>query len=361
MATLTNAIRFTANAALASPSVTDLLLDVFGGEVLTRYAEYLGISAMVRKKTITSGNTAVFPRLGGIGARRHAANTQLLGLDAESTELTIGLDDRPLVSDFVIDDIDEMFAHFDVRSAWAFEQGQALAESQDQFALRLIINASRETETTLYGGTNSNFPGGGIDGAGTALDISLQAAGARPTDDQIGTFLDGLDQIQERWDQVRVPFNERNVIVEVPHWHGIRQFGSPRSAADLDAGRHPLFMANDGRFGPAANQQQFAIQSPDFQQSIQYNGMDIWRSNICTNVYGVDLSNDEQPARYNGDFTTTRAVAWQSDAVAVVEKMAIKTETDRQVSFQNWLFVSSMLTGGGSLRAEASIEITDSD
>jgi hypothetical protein len=62
---MTNAIRFSSNAALASPSVGDLYLPVFGGQVLTRYSEYLGITAMVRKQQITSGNTAHFPRLGG--------------------------------------------------------------------------------------------------------------------------------------------------------------------------------------------------------------------------------------------------------------------------------------------------------
>ena len=355
---VSNPIRFTSNAALAAPAVGDLYLDVFGGQVLTRYAEYLGITAMVRKTQIMSGNTAVFPRLGGIGAERHAVGTKLLGLDAEATELSMTLDDRPLISSFRIDDVDAMLSHFETRSHWANETGQALAEAQDQYSLRLLINGSRETPTTLYGGSASNFPGGGLDGAGTALDISLWAAGARPTDDQVGTFLDGLDQIVERWDQVRVPFMDRSVITEVPAWHGIRQFGSPRSAADL-ANRHgPLFMANDGTFGAQVNPGQFQSQSPDFQQSLQFNGMNIWRTNIP--VFGVDLSADDE-AKYQGDFSTTRAMAWQADGIAVVQKMAISSEMDRDISRQDSLFLSKMLSGGGTLRAEANIEITDSD
>lgn len=362
--TMTNALRFTQNAALASPSVGDLYLPVFGGQVLTRYSEYLGITAMVRKQQIQSGNTATFPRLGGIGAERHAANTQLLGLSAESTELSIGLDDRPLVSHFVIDDVDEMLSHFETRSHWARETGQALAEAQDQYTLRLLINASRETPTTLYGGANSAFPGGGIDGTGADLDLAFSAAVAssatgRPDNDDIGLLLDAIDQIQERWDDVRVPFGERNMIVAVPMWHGIRQFGSPRSATDLNNGMTPLFMANDGTYGASANQQQFPSQSPDFAQSIDYNGVKIWRSNIAGNqVFGQNLTDDDE-ARYQGDFSTVRAVCWQSDAAAVVEKMAITTETDRQVDYQNWLFVSKMLTGGGTLRPECAVVISD--
>ncbi len=361
--TLTNAIRFTANAALASPDIRDLRIDVFGGEVLTRYAEYLGVTAMVRKQQITSGDTAVFPRLGGIGARRHAANTQLLGLDAESTEVSIGLDQRALVSDFVIDDIDEMLAHFESRSHWSRETGQALAEAQDNFTTRLLLNGSRETPTSIYGGASSNFPGGGIDGQGASIVRAFTVLDAdplaTPDDGDIGFLLTAFDEIQVRWDQVRVPFSDRNIIVAVPTWHAMRQFGSPRTAADLNNGRTPLFIASDGTYGAGANMQQFMSQSPDFQQSMVYNGMQIWRSNIAGgNVFGADLTGDDEE-RYNGDFTLSRAIAFQADGVAVVEKMAISTETDRQVAFQNWLFVSKMLTGGGTLRPEACIEITD--
>ncbi len=357
----TNAIRFTANAALAAPDIRDLRIDTFGGEVLTRYAEYLGVTSMVRKKQITSGDTAVFPRLGGIGARRHAVNTQLLGLDAQSTQISIGLDQRPLVSDFVVDDADAMLAHFDARADWSRETGQALAETQDNFTIRLLINASRETETSMYGGTNSEFPAGGILGDGSALDIDYLPGAplGRPDDDEIGLMLDAYDQAQERWDTVRVPFSDRNGLVSVQSWHGMRQFGSPRSAADLNAGRTPLFIASDGTYGAGANMQQFMSQSPDFQQSITYNGMQIWRSNIAGgSVFGNNLTGDDE-ARYNGDFTNTRCVLFQADGVAVVEKMAIKTETDRQVDFRNWLFVSEMLTGGGTLRPECVIEISD--
>jgi hypothetical protein len=347
--TLTNAIRFTSNAALASPAVGDLYLPVFGGQVLTRYSEYLGITSMVRKQQIASGDTATFPRLGGIGAERHAANTQLLGLSAESTELSIGLDPRPLVSHFVIDDVDEMLSHFETRSHWARETGQALAEAQDQYTLRLLINASRETPTTMYGGANSAFPGGGIAGDGTDLDLAFSAAVAASATGRPST----------RWDDVRVPFTDRNLLTAVPMWHGIRQFGSPRSATDLNNGMTPLFMASDGTYGASANQQQFPSQSPDFQQSIDYNGVKIWRSNIAGNqVFGQDLSADDE-ARYQGDFSTVRAVAFQADGVAVVEKMAITTETDRQVDYQNWLFVSKMLTGGGTLRPECVVSIND--
>lgn len=360
MGVITNPVRFTANSALTSPSVGDLYLPVYGGEILARYSEYTGITRMVRKRSITTGDTATFPRTGGIGVERHAAGTQLLGLDVENTELSIQLDERPLITHVALDDIDEMLSHFEVRSEYARQRGEALAEAQDQLTLRLLINASKATPSSLYGGSNSSFPGGGIDGAGNAETGNFAAVGATPTTDQVGALLTAMDNIQIRWDEVRVPFNARNALFEVRNWHGIRQFGSPRSDADLGDGRSPLFMNTEGRFGPGANQTQFPTQAPDFQQAIAYNGFMIWRSNIVRSVYGEDLSGDTEPAKYNGDFSATRGIAWQEEACAVLEKLAITQEVERRVSFQDWLMLSKMLTGGGTLRAECAVEIAES-
>jgi hypothetical protein len=360
MGAVSNPIRLGANSALASPAFDDLFLPLYSGEVLTRFNEYLGVTSRVAKKNIVSGNTAKFPRIGGMGAERHAIGTKLLGLDAERTSLQIQTDERPLISHFRVDDIDEMMSQFEQRSEYAAQSAQALAEAQDQYTYRLLINASRATPTSLYGGSASAFPGGGFDGAGAAKSATLHALGTDATDDQIGNFLTALDDIIIRWDEIRVPFDGRNVDIDARFWHNIRQFGSPRSATDLNNGRHPLFMTNDGTYGPPGGQQQFAAGSvPDFNTGLMYNGMTIRRSNILgAQVMGQDLSNDDE-AKYQGDFTATRAIAYQSLAVGVVVKMGVMTESERDVSRQDFLFLTKMLSGGGTVRPECAIEIVD--
>ena len=358
MSYVSNPIRFGSNSALAAPAYDDLYLPVYGGEVLTRYNEYLGATQGVKRKNIMTGNTARFPRLGGIGAERHAIGTKLLGLDSQQTEVTITLDERPLVSHFRLDDIDEAMSHFQNRAEIAMQAGQALAEAQDRYTLRLLIKASRATAASTYGGTASTFPGGGIDGAGTAKAVDMQnSAGASPTDDQIGNFLGALDDSIVRFDQLRVPFGMRQCYVDVAFWHGLRQFGSPRSAADLNNGRRPLFMDREGFYGPPAGAEQFGAGAvPPFASALPYNGIMINRTNLLPN--GQDLSTDDE-AKYQGDFTATRAIVCQQDAVAIVSKMDIQTESERDVSRQDFLFVTKMLSGGGTLRPEAAIEIID--
>ena len=349
-----------ANSALAAATFSDLYLDMYGGEVLTRFNEYLGITASVMQRNIMTGNTARFPRLGGIGAERHARGTRLLGLDAERTELSIGIDERPLVSHFRIDDVDDMLMHFESRSEYAAQSAQALQEAQDRYTARLLVNASRATPTSLYGGASSSFPGGGIDGNGAAIDVDMQnTAGAQPSDDQIGNFLDAIDRVVIRWDNLRVPFEARKAWVDVPFWHGVRQFGSPRSATDLNNGRQPLFMTNDGTYGPGGGQEQFGPGAvPDFNTAIDFNGIFIRRSNLLPN--GQNLSNDDEQ-RYRGDFRQTRAILSQERAVGVVTKMDIQTEAGRMIDYQDFLFVTKMLSGGGTVRAECAVEFIDSN
>jgi hypothetical protein len=356
MASVANDIRFGRNEALASPAYDDLYLPVFGGEVLKRYDEYLTASKFLQRRTISSGNTARFPRLGGIGAERHAIGTKLLGLDAEQTQISITLDERPLVSHFRLDDIDEAMAHFEVRSEMARQAGLALAEADDRYSLRLLINASRETETTMYGGTASVFPGGGYDLAGTAYSSSdFRPTMATAVDEaDVSAHLVALDLIAEKFDERRVPYANRHLIVDVKAWHAMARFGSPRSASDLNNGRSGLFQNVDGLYGPQPNPGQFESTVPDFQRPLIFNGWNIWRSNLVP--LGEDLSADDE-AKYQGDFTLTRGIAFQGDAVGKVTLLNVMSEADRDVSRQDWLFITKMMGGGGTIRPENAVEL----
>lgn len=114
---LANLIRYGKDGPAGS--FDDMWLPVFGGEVLMAYAERNLFLDKVDYKSITSGNSAKFPATWKIGSEYHEAGAELLGLDVETREYTITLDDRPLVSHFTVDDIDEMMSHFETRSKFA--------------------------------------------------------------------------------------------------------------------------------------------------------------------------------------------------------------------------------------------------
>lgn len=340
-----NPIRLGANAMLAAPSPSDLWLPVFGGEVLTWFEE-MNISMMfVRRKTIMSGSTSEFPLLHQFQAERHAIGTEMLGQDMPRGVRTLSLDDRPLVVPYEVDDIDRMLAHFDDRQELAEQAGKALARKMDKFNFRLILNAAR----TSADAAGSPFPGGGIDQDGGALTDAAFPAAAQGDWDRASViaFLEALEQVEIEWAENDYPEEGRNVACPFKLWWKLRNLGMPRAGDDVTL----------RDWSGTLNQQ--VAGAPQIQQSqrrafaLSFNGLPIWGTNHLPN--GQNITTDE--AKYQGDFTKTRAIMSQQQAVGHLTLLDVVTETDRDVRRGVDFFVSKILTGGGSLRPEVAIEI----
>eukprot|EP01037_Dinobryon_pediforme_P025117 gene25117-27142_t len=131
-----------------------LFLKVFGGEVLTAFEESCMLKDRVNIRTISSGKSAQFPRMGRIGAAYHTPGTELLGLNLDSSEVVITIDDL-LVTHAFLANIDEAKNHYDVRSPISGEMGRALANQWDKHLLQLAVKGARSANplTSLPGGT----------------------------------------------------------------------------------------------------------------------------------------------------------------------------------------------------------------
>lgn len=339
-----NPVRLGANAMLANPSPSDLWLPVFGGEVLTWF-ESLNISQMfVRSKSIMSGSTAEFPMLHQFEAERHSIGTEMLGQDMARGVRRIELDDRPLVVPYEVDDIDRMLAHFDDRSELAQAGGRALARDMDKFNFRLILNAARTKEDG-----NSPFPGGGMDRNGAAVTDSNFPSAAGGAWDRSGViaFLAALEAIQIYWAEHDIPEEDRNVAAPFKLWYKLRNLGMPRSGDDIDN--------RDWSMG--ANQ--IVTGAPQYSQTqnrtnaLSFNGLPIWGTNHLPNGQNITTGED----KYQGDFSDTRAIMGQSQAVGHLTLMDVITESVRDVRRGVDFFVTKILTGGGTLRPEVAVEI----
>jgi hypothetical protein len=339
-----NPVRLGANAMLAAPTPSDLWLAVYGGEVLTWFDE-LNISSMfVRRKTIFSGSTAEFPLLHQFEAERHAIGTEMLGQDMPRGLRTLSLDDRPLVVPYEVDDIDRMLAHFDDRAEMAKQAGSALARKMDKFNFRLLLNAAR----TSADAAGSPFPGGGIDQDGGAVTSSSFPSTATGAWDRAGViaFLEALETVEIEWAERDYPEEGRNVAVPFKLWWKLRNLGMPRAGDDITL--------RDWSMGV----QQVAAGAPQYSapqrraNALSFNGLPIWGSNHLPN--GQNITTDEP--KYRGDFTATRAVMGQEQAVGHLTLLDVVTETDRDVRRGVDFFVTKVLTGGGTLRPEVAIE-----
>jgi hypothetical protein len=341
----TNLIRFGTNTALAAASQTpaDMWLPVYGGEVLTAFQEYNQFLDKVNYKTMTAGTTMKFPATWKIGSEYHEAGTELLGLDVETKEYSISLDDRPLVAHFEVDDIDTAMSHFDVRNELASETGRELARQMDRKIAALLINAARVTADT---GTNS-FPIGGKDKVAANADLDETNWGSEQT---AGTFIEVLTAICRQMDKYDIPVSDRCAVVNVDLYYGLRTLGLPywnSGIQNVSGGGSALWGRNDtGAAGPKIQDNQ------GYQLPIDILGVPVYCSN---HIPSSNITTG--PSKYRGDFSKTGGVVFHKSAIAVLQMMGVQTEKFRDVRRQSDFMVSKMLMGGGALRPYAAYEI----
>ena len=131
-----------------------LFLKVFSGEVLSAFRKATVFENLHSVRTISSGKSAQFPIIGLSSTAYHTPGTQLTGNAIKHAEATINIDDK-LVSQVFVADIDEAKNHYDVRSQYSTEMGNALAYTFDKNVAATIAQAAR-TATNF----NTDLPGG---------------------------------------------------------------------------------------------------------------------------------------------------------------------------------------------------------
>jgi len=326
----------------------DMWLPVFGGEVIAAWERFNLFQDKVRTIVMPSGNEMKFPKTWRIGSEYHEVGVELLGLDMETKEVTITLDDRPLVSHFEIDDVDVAMSHFEVRSQIAKEAGMELARNFDKQSAILLLGAARTAASGSFpGGTNS------VDRNTTGFgDLqTIGRAGAVATLNAIENWLIYREDND-------IPNEEGNLFCAVypGMWYALKNLGMPQTSTEVSNGLTPVFQHPD--FNPRSNT---IDQGGPINAPLLYNGVQIFRtSNLpgsVTNNTIVGSNITTGPTRYQGNFTTTAGVCWSPEAIGRLILMGIKTETERSVRRGSDFTVVKMLTGGGTLRPEVAYEL----
>jgi hypothetical protein len=125
---------------------TALFLKKFGGEVMTVFDEKNIMKPLHTIRTISKGKSAQFPIIGTANAGYYTPGTDILsagvsggGLNQfQQTETLIHID-KVLMSSTFIASIDELVSHFDVRSQYSHQLGEALANQFDKNVLRTAV------------------------------------------------------------------------------------------------------------------------------------------------------------------------------------------------------------------------------
>jgi len=295
-----------------------MFLKVWAGEVLTAFRKSTVFEALHKVRTISSGKTAQFPIIGVNSASYHTPGNQIIGTQQKVAEATVNIDDK-LISSVFLADIDEAKNHYDVRSQFSAEMGNALAYTFDKNVAAVIAKAAR-TATHF----NTDLPGG------TRIKI-IASSKAAITGAQLATALFAAAQ---KMDENSLPEGERYCCLAPAEYYKLVQ---TTDVINRDWGGQGAYA--DGTV-------------------LKVAGIDIIKSNHLptTNRSAVTGENNA----YDADYTKSVALVWNPGAAGTVKLMDLKMETtgsDVHALWQGTFMVASMACGTGILRPDCAIEI----
>lgn len=298
-----------------------LALKVFSGETLTAFQRTSVTTGRVMERTIASGKSAQFPVFGRTKAHYLKAGQNLDDLreNIKQNERVIKLDGL-LTADTLIFDLDEFIAHYDFRSPYAAELGNALAISHDASVLAELAKEALNTTENVEG-----------NGKGGVLTTKLDA-GVVGINKQTGlaiyqTILKAKAEMSKNY----VPATERYAYLD-PEYHSA--LASAVEFLNRDYGASGTILEGN---------------------VIRLAGFDILE---CPHIVrgGDDNANVIQgeghvfPATYADKHPI---IICHKTAAGVLRLKNLSMETGRRIEYQADQMIAKMAVGMGGLRPEA--------
>ena len=300
----------------AAGDANALFLKVFSGEVLSAFERENQMLGMTSVRSITSGKSAQFPVTGTISSGYHTIGNEILGSAVSKNEKVINIDDMLLASAF-LGEIDELKNHYDVRSVYSREMGQALAKTVDKNLLNLVVLASR---------ASANITGGN---AGLQITSATSKTSASAL---VTAIFDAIQSLDEK----DVPSQGRYIVVAPDQYYQL---------CNLDSLISRDFSANAGDRAKGT--------------VVSIGGVPVIKSNTAVASFTDQsaASTSGQNNTYIGDFSTVAAVVFHSSAVGTVKLKDLVLESTYDPRRLGTLLTSRMALGHGILRPESAVSI----
>jgi N4-gp56 family major capsid protein len=294
-----------------------LFLKVFSGEVLSAFERENLMLNMTTVRNITNGKSAQFPVTGTIASSYHTVGNEILGSSVNKNEKIINIDDMLLASAF-IGEIDELKNHYDVRSIYSREMGQALAKVLDKNLLNLVVIGARTTTANVTGGN-----------AGTKIVDADADSNATSLKDSIFDAIQNLDEKD-------VPSSDRYIVVKPDQYYQL---------LNLDSLLSRDFSADAG------DRSKGSITS--------IGGVPLVKSNTAVQSFTDQsgASTSGQNNTYIGNFANVQAVIFHKSAVGTVKLKDLVLESTYDPRRIGTLMTARMACGSNFLRPESSAVI----
>lgn len=356
--------------SVATTDTRGLFLKVFSGEVLRSFERQIKIAPYITSRTISSGKSAQFPTTGVAAARYFTPGENLFEAGSASgqsagdgttakdylskikqSERIIYLDELLTASCF-IDDLDEAMSHYDYRSIFARELGNALARHQDNYALYTLL-ASGYNVGQVSGEATPTTHNTPIDDT----DFLTNAASALDTIYDAARILDEKD----------VPKEDRYVILNPTGYYNLLKAGVFTVGASGGDDARMLFDGggNDYVGGTVQMVAGMPIIVTNADGLMSTNMVDTKGGDTVRETEGSRNMADEDgvPDGQTGGATiggTTHAcIVFHKSAAGMVKLKDITMESEYIIERQGTLMVAKLATGMGALRNDAVQLITD--
>jgi hypothetical protein len=286
-----------------------LQLKVFGGEIITAFNRACVFMDKHTVRKITAGKSAQFPAIGKTTAAYHTPGVEITGDKISHNEQIIVIDDVLLAS-VALAQIDEAKNHYDVRSEYTNQLGDALAQAFDQNVARVGVLAARASNpiTGLPGGT-----------------VVSDASMATDSDKLVAALYTTAQKLDEK----DVPSGDRNAFLRPAQYY-------------LSVQNQKLLNRD---YAGSANITSGTVDSAA--------GLKIVKSN---NVPGTNVTTG--PTKYQGDFSATVGLVMNRGAVGTVKLLELAVESGWDMRRQVTLMIAKYAVGHGILRPNCAAELT---
>lgn len=337
-----------------------LFLKMFSGEIITTFETNNVMMPLHRVRTISSGKEAQFPVTGTANALYHTPGESILSAASGDTltaqggtafnssnniaskyvqqfahnEKTIKIDDV-LTSSVFVADIDQMKNHYDVRSIYSTEIGRALSSVFDKNLIRTVVAGARRTQDR-FGVTSATSPFLG----GAFSTLNGTAAG----------IVTALFSAAKAMDEKNVPANDRYAVLTPEFYYKLVSAGNEIINRDFNP---------EGNGSMASG----AILSVAGIRLLKCNNVPTVDESGLNNVHtSTQIKNDVFGGGGVGygkaNFSTTRGVVFQKEAVGTVKLMDLSVETEYFMDRLGHLILAKYAMGHDVLREECCYELT---
>ena len=318
-----------------------LFLKQFSGEVLTAFEEKNIAMPLHRVRTIKNGKSAQFPSIGTTTAAYHSAGEIIYGGSVPASEITVQVDDL-LVSSAFVPKIDEAMNHYDVRSIYSTEMGNALANAADRNIFSTIYTAATGggNGDLVAAWENADFAGlsNGATGEAGKIDIKTPTSEDDAHTPDAQDVVNGIIKALETFDKHDVT-GEKYCVLNPETYYLL--LGADSTAINRDQGGN----------GSIATGQVPTV-----------GGVKIFMSNhlpIAAQSTPTPSGSNEanRAAAYAGRDAQLRGLMFTKDAAATVKLLDLGVESEYQIERQGTLMVAKYAMGHNVLRSKSAIAL----